>query len=157
MLYTKCLFFTAIILQSISIFSQEVKSIEDRRTGVYIYVIDIVNKKTTESCNMTFSSEYRDITFDNINGSESFILNKDGKYKITINKSGYSEKSFELEYENRVGSIQPQLIFHIYPESYSKTKRNRAYRKYKRYLRRNDRKSPKRTCMGMNGIPRVIE
>tara|TARA_R100000951_G_C2591115_1_gene165056 strand:- start:188 stop:661 length:474 start_codon:yes stop_codon:yes gene_type:complete len=153
----KCLILTSIVFQSISVFSQETKQIDDQRAGVYIRVIDIVNKKTIDSCSIGFSSEYRDTTFENIYGSKSFILQNDGNYKVTINKSGYSEKFFELDYSYKVGSIHPQIIFHIYPENYSKIKRNRAYRKYKRYLRRKDRKSPKRTCIGMNGIPIVVE
>lgn len=147
----------SLILLSNLVFSQEIKEIDDRRTGVYIQVVDIANKETMDSCRITFSSDFRDTTFRNLYGAKSFILDKDGKYKITINKSGYSEKEYELNHKKGAGSINPPIIFHLYPEDYSKSKRKRAYRKYKRHLRRKDRKSPDRTCRGMRGIPIVIK
>ena len=155
MLY-RYLFVLSLIAFNVFSWSQEQKEFGDQRDGVSINIIDIVKKEISDSCTIQFSSKYGDTTFRNINGSNSFVLNKNGKYVITINNSGYSQKSYEFIYEKNDSSISPPIVFHIYPKNYSEGKRIRAYRKYKKHLRRKDRKSPKKTCAGMNGFPVVI-
>ncbi len=141
---------TILLFYSIASHSQYIKEGSIDRSQLDITVIDILQNKGIDTFTVHISSIYGDKTFE-ITGKnhQYFYLDSNAHYKVTIIVSGFKQKYYEWEYNEKKRNFK-MLKIHCYPDHFTEKQRSRVWKKYLKTRKKENKGKPK--TIGKGGL-----